>query len=292
MTTLEKLGVWPARLLWVVLALVADPVVGDALDGRSTAIRVVVAVGLWTAWGAGAVALLVPRSAALTALRILVPAGLAAVLAAVAAGGPIDGFDVAAVAVAALATVAVLVPWVGEAWVDGSSYGPEHRLPLRPPPLIGFVLVPLTWAVVVAGAVTGPLLLAAGEWGAGIVVLAIGWAAVYGGVRSLHQLSRRWVVFVPSGLVIHDSLVMPEPQLILRHMVTNLGPALADTEATDLTGGAAGLALQLDLSEPLDLLLREGRAGSATKSATSILFTPTRPLRVLDAASRRRIPVG
>ncbi|MEO6988765.1 MAG: hypothetical protein ABI239_08960 [Aquihabitans sp.] len=289
---MEKLGVWPARLLWVVLALVAGPVVGDALDGRSTAVRVVVAVGLWVGWGAGAVALLVPRSAALTALRILVPAGLAAVLAAMVTGGPVDGFDAAAVAIGALATVAVLVPWVGEAWVDGSSYGPEHRLPLRPSPLVGFVLVPLTWAVVVAGAAAGPLLLATGQWLAGIVVLALGWGAAFAGVRSLHQLSRRWVVFVPSGLVIHDALVMPEPQLILRHMITNLGPALADTEATDLTGGAAGLILQIDLAEPLDLLLREGRAGSTTSPAAAILFMPTRPLRVLEAASRRRIPVG
>lgn len=289
---LEKLGVWPARLLWVVLALVAGPVVGDALDGRSLAVRVVVAVGLWAGWGAGTVALLVPRSAALTALRILVPAGLAAVVAGAVTGGSVDGFDLAAVTVGALATVAVLVPWVGETWVDGSSYGPEHRLPLRPPPLVSFVLVPLTWAVVVAGVAAGPLLLASHQWMVGAVVLAAGWAAAFAGVRSLHQLSRRWVVFVPSGMVIHDALVMPEPQLILRHMITNLGPALADTEATDLTGGAAGLALQVDLTEPLDLLLRDGRADAATQPATSILFTPTRPLRVLEAASKRRIPVG
>ena len=283
---------WPARLLWVMLALVAGPVVGDALDGRSTAVRVVVAVGLWAGWGAGAVALLVPRSAALTALRILVPAGLAAVLASVVAGGSVDGFDIAAVAVGALATVSVLVPWVGEAWVDGSSYGPEHRLPLRPPPVIGFVLVPLTWAIVVVGAAAGPLLLASRQWVVGVVVLAVGWAAAFAGVRSLHQLSRRWVVFVPSGMVIHDALVTPEPQLILRHMITNLGPALAGTDATDLTGGSAGLALQVDLTEPLDLLVRDGRAGTATRPATSLLFTPTRPMRVLEAASKRRIPVG
>lgn len=292
MKTLENLGVWPARVLWVVLALVSGPVMSDALDGRSTAVRVVVLVGAWAGWGAGLVALLVPRSTALTAMRILVPAGMAAALVAVLAGGPIDGFDVAAVAVGALATVAVLVPWVGETWVDGSSYGPEHRLPLRPPPLVGLVLVPLTWAVVLVGVSAGPLLLATRQWLIGLVALIVGGAAAFAGVRSLHQLSRRWVVFVPSGMVIHDSLAMPEPQLILRHMVTNLGPALAGTGATDLTGGAAGLALQVDLTEPVDLLLREGRAGSTTRQATSLLFTPTRPLRVLEAAGRRRIPVG
>lgn len=276
----------------MLLAIVAGPPVQDALDGRSTAITWLVAVGLWAGWGAGLVALLVPRSSALTALRTIVPAGLAAVLAAIAAGGDPDGLDAAAVAVAALATVAVLVPWVGEAWVDGSSYGPEHRLPLRPPAVIGFVLAPLTWLIVVVGAAAGPLLLAAEQWVVGAVALVVGLAAAFVGVRSLHQLSRRWLVLVPSGVVLHDSLVMPEPQLFLRHTVARLAPALAGSTARDLTAGAAGLALQLDLNEPVDLLIRDGRRDATTTSVTQILFTPTRPMRVLESAAKRRISVG
>ncbi|MCU1498355.1 MAG: hypothetical protein JWM47_2308 [Acidimicrobiales bacterium] len=249
-------------------------------------------VGLAIGWGSGLVALLVPRAAALTALRILVPAGLAAVLAAIVAGTTVDASDVAAVTAATLATAWALAPWIGDAWVDGSSYGPERRLLLRPPALFGYVLAPLAWSVVVAGAVAGPLLLAAHRWVIGAAALLVGWAAVVAGTRSLHQLSRRWVVLVPSGLVIHDPLTMPEAQLFLRRMVSRLGPAPADTTADDLTAGAPGLALKLDLVEPADLLLRTQGRGTTTRSSTAVIFTPSRPRHLLEAAAGSRIPVG
>jgi len=291
-TRIEQLGAWPARVCWVALALVAAATVGDALHDRSGAVQVVAAVGLWTGWGGALVALLVPRDVALTALRTLVPGGLAVAVLAAAAGGQVDVFDVAAVAVAAVATLAVMAPWIGQAWVDGSSYGPERRFTLRPPAAISYALVPLTWILVTAGATVGPLLLASRQWATGAVAAVVGAALVWAGMRSLHQLARRWVVLVPAGLVLHDPLTLPEPQLFVRRMVANLGPASADTTADDLTAGAPGLALQLDLNEPADLLVRQRGRRSAARSSTSVLFTPSRPRRLLEAAQERRIPVG
>ncbi len=292
MTRIEELGAWPARVCWVALALVAGATVGDALHDRSRAVQVVAAVGLWTGWGGALVALLVPRDVALTALRTLVPGGLVVAVIAVAAGDPVDVFDVAAVAVAAVATVAVMAPWIGEIWVDGSSYGPERRFTLRAPAALSYALVPLTWCLVAGGATVGPLLLASRQWAAGAIAAVVGAVLVWAGVRSLHQLARRWVVLVPAGLVLHDPLTLPEPQLFVRRMVANLGPAAADTTADDLTAGAPGLALQLDLNEPADLLVRQRDRRSATRSSTSGLFTPSRPRRLLEAARERRIPVG
>ncbi|QXC63116.1 hypothetical protein KSP35_10220 [Aquihabitans sp. G128] len=291
MTLLEQLGAWPARALWLALALLSTGSLADALDGRSTAVALVARVGLAVGWGGGLVALLVPRSSALTALRVLVPAGLAAALAALVAGSTTDGADVAAIAVAAVAAAWVLAPWIGGAWVDGSSYGSERRLLLRPPALFTFALVPLTWLVVVLGAAVGPLLLAARQWALGAVVLVLGWAAAAAGVRSLHQLARRWVVLVPTGLVVHDPLTMPEAQLFLRTMVHGLGPAPVDVEADDLTAGAPGLALLLTLDEPAELLLRSRGRDTATRTSTAILITPSRPEQLLDAARQARIPV-
>ena len=292
MTRFEQLGPWPARALWIALALVSGGPLNDAVGGRSTAIRLVVLIGLGLWWCAGLVALLVPRSTALTALRIVVPGGLAAAIAAAFASPSVDAGDAVTIAVAALATLAVLVPWIGDTWVDGSSYGPERRLLLRPPILFSAVLAPLTWSVVVLGVVVGPLLLASEQWVIGFLALALGWALAAAGARSLHQLARRWVVLVPTGLVIHDSLTMPEPQLILRRMITRLGPALVDTDADDLTAGASGLALQLDLVEPVDLLLRDGSNATKSKTTASLIFTPSRPKHLLDAASAQKIPIG
>ncbi|MBX3312907.1 MAG: hypothetical protein KF906_01190 [Actinobacteria bacterium] len=299
MTILDRSGAWPARVLWVVLAVLAAVPVGDALDGRSAAVRWLVVAGLWLGWTAGLVCLLVPRHLFLTGMRILVPAGTAAMIAAIAAGSDLAPVDVVALAVSAVASAWVLSPWVGEAWVDGSSYGPERRLPLRPPVAFALLVVPVTWAAVVGGATVGPLLLAAGRWVPGVLATAIGAPVAVLGTRSLHQLSRRWIVLVPTGIVLHDTLVMPEPQLFLRTTIARLGPAEAggdaddeDGSVEDLTAGAAGLALRLDLSEPVELLVRTGGRGTATVSSTAVLFTPSRPRHVLDAALERRVPVG
>jgi hypothetical protein len=275
----------------VALALVAGGPIGAAIDGRSAAVRTVVVIGAWAGWAAGLVALLVPRDVALTALRTIVPAGLAAVVAAAAVSGEVGALEVAATALAAVATVTVLMPWVGEAWVDGSSYGSERRFPLRPPAALTYALVPLTWLVVVLGVVAGPLLLATGRWAIGAVALLVGAAAAVAGLRSLHQLARRWVVLVPGGLVVHDPLTMPEPQLVPRRMVARFGPAPADTDAHDLTAGAPGLALELELDEPVELLVRDGRS-TALREARAVLLTPSRPRALLEAARDARLPVG
>ena len=274
------------------LALAAGGCLDDALDPRSAPVRWLVLVALGVGWTAGLVALLVPRASSLTAVRLLIPGGLTAMAAATAAGGKPDGADLVALVLAALAVAAVLAPWFTEAWVDGSSYGPERRLPLATPPLFSFVIVPLTFAVVAAGVSLGPLLLAARQWPAGVVATAAGAAVTWVGVRSLHQLARRWVVLVPSGMVLHDPITMPEAQLFPRVTVAGLGPAPADSDAVDLTAGATGLAIQIDLREPVELLVRTKGRAAATLSSTALMFTPARPGRLLDAARSHRIAVA
>lgn len=298
---MERTGPWPARVAWILLAAAAAGCVGDALDHRSSAVRLVVLVGLWLGWTVGLVALLVPRSSALTVLRIVVPAGCAAMVACTVAGDAVDGSDVLAVGLGAVAAAAVLTPWVGEAWVDGSSYGPERRFLLRPPVLFSAVVVPVTWLVVVLGASVGPLLLAAEQWALGGLLSVVGIGAVWGGSRSLHQLARRWVVLVPTGLVIHDHLTMPEAQLVPRTGVARFGPAPADPgapddepgdERRDLSAGAPGLALQLELTEAIELLVRTHGRDVATVPARRIVLTASRPGHLLEAAEAHRIPVG
>jgi hypothetical protein len=195
--------------------------------------------------------------------------------------------------VTAAAAVVAMAPSVGDAFVDGSSYGPERRFALRVPAPVLLGPIELTWAVALAGVLTGPLLLAAEQWVAGVAALLVGLPLAFWAVRSLHALSRRWLVFVPGGLVIHDPLTVTESVLMPKTMVAHLGPAPADTDAYDLTQRAAGLALQVDLTEPLPVSLYRPRAERAeTATVERLLFTPTRPAHVLDAAEERRLPVA
>ena len=285
---MERLGPWPARLTWLVLPLVAGPAFADALDDASRPVQVVSGLGLWGGWAAVLVATLVPATVTLTALRVAAPAAVAAAVAATVAGGPSTA-DAVALGGTLVAALAAFWPVTGEVFVDGSAYGDERRLPLRVPgPLVAGPLE-LVWALVVAGVATGPLLLAARQWVLGAVAVAVGGAAAWWGLRVLHGLSRRWVVLVPAGLVVHDPLALVDPVLVPRAALRSLGPAPADSDALDLTRGAFGLALELRFADPVSLLVVRGRGESDAVTAEAVLVTPTRPGALLTEARARRL---
>jgi hypothetical protein len=97
-------------------------------------------------------------------------------------------------------------------------------------------------------------------------------------------------VFVPAGLVLHDSIALVDPVLFRRQSIDVLRPAPAGSDSLDLTQSAPGLALELLLLESVDLtLVKPGsRSGTSGRSAR-LLFTPTRPSAVLAQARERRI---
>ncbi len=106
----------------------------------------------------------------------------------------------------------------------------------------------------------------------------------------LHTLARRWLVFVPNGVVVHDPLALAEPVLLARATVRGIGPAPADTRALDLTAGASGLALEVRLAEPVAVVpVAPGRHTAEVVRTDALLVTPSRPGRVLDEARRRRL---
>lgn len=278
------------RAAWLLLPLLAGPVLAGAFDDASRPLQLTTATGLWGGWLVGLVATLVPRTVTLTAVRILAPAAVVAVAACalraddVAAGWVVVGL-VAVLVTAGLA----FFPVTGQLFVDGSSYGDEARYPLRVPAPLLAAPVPVAWAAVVGGVVAGPLLLAAKQWVVGALALVAGVAAAYWGARALHVLSRRWVVLVPAGLVLHDQLALAEPILLRRQDVRSLEPAPADTDALDLTRGALGLALELTTVSPADLSTVAERPGAPTEAVTasSLLFTPTQPGALLTAYRTR-----
>jgi hypothetical protein len=285
-----SLGAWPARVTWFVVPVLLGPAVGGALDSASRPVQLVVSIGLWAGWAVVLVATLVPSTVSLTALRVAAPAAVVAAVAAIVADGPSTAAVMGLVG-ALVAALAAFWPGTGEAFVAGSSYGDERRMPLRVPgPLLAGPLV-LAWAVAAAGVAAGPLLLAARQWLVGALALAIGLPAAAVAVRSLHTLARRWLVFVPSGVIVHDPLALAEPVLLRRADVRSFGPAPADTTALDLTRGALGLALEVTVAPPVSLVLAAGGGGGVSEATTAgaLLISPTRPGAALVEARRRRL---
>jgi hypothetical protein len=186
----------------------------------------------------------------------------------------------------------VAAPTTVDAMVDGGSYGPERRLVLRVPAGIQLGPAPLARLVVGAGLATGPLLLAAQRWLIGAVALVVGFALAGLAARALHGLALRCLVLVPGGLVLHDRLVLTDPVLLPRGSVAAIGPAGPDSTATDLTGGAAGLLIEVRLIEPVTLSRRAGRRGSERLDLRSLLVCPLRPGALVTAAAAHRLPVA
>jgi hypothetical protein len=289
---------WGFAVVWALLPLTAGPALADTLDPRSPSFRTATSLGLWVIWAVTLLVALVPRTVTLTAIRIVAPAAVVAVLWGAAVTPSVGPADLVAIVVTALAAAVAFLPTTGDVYVNGSSYGDERRLPLRAPAALLLGPIELAWAVVVAGAVTGPLLLAAHVWVVGAVSLLIGWPLAWWTSRSLHTLARRWLVFTPAGIVLHDQLVVLEAMLVVRRQVASITLALADTTARDLTLGSPGLALEIRMTEPLAISptparrLRGDQPGVVSEDVEAVLVAPTRPGVVLTEAARRRLPVG
>ena len=280
---------WAMRLSWLSLPVTAGGVLADALAQRSDPVALVAAVLAWAAWAAVVLAVLLPRPVGLTALRLVAPAAFAAAV--WAAADTADGYVLAALAGVPL--VLAFLPETGGWFVNGAAYGYERRYPLRAPGALLLGPIPLAGIVAVAGVVAGPLLLAAEQWVAGGGALVVGLPGAYLGARALHSLTSRWAVLVPAGLVLKDHVTMLDPVLFKRQAIEVLRPAPAGTDSLDLTARSPGVALELRLREPENLLLIEpGRKEGRPGKSSMLLFTPTRPGALLADAGTRRIPLG
>lgn len=294
MSLQSALPAWLLRIVWVLQPLAFVPLISDATATVPGAGKVVAALLAWAVWAAVLLATFVPSTVSITVGRLVAPlAPIVAVVAGVG-GASVAGWKTA-VALGA-AAIAVLIWFSGETGMvlaQGSAYGAEQRFPLKPP--VPFVVpMVLSWLVLAASAVAGAVYLANERWivGAALVVLAVV-AARFLGPR-FHQLSRRWLVVVPAGLVVHDPMLLVENALFRVADLAAVHLAAADTQAADLTGGTAGVVIEIVLRE-VDTVVKVGgpdQPAGVALHVRSVLVSPTRPGRALAAAGARRMPVG
>lgn len=283
----DRIAPWVLRGLWVALPFTVGPALGGALDAASQPVQLVSAAGLWAAWGAGVLATVLALPVSLTVVRVVAPAVVAAVVAAALGGhgSPLAlGWAVVTLAWA-------FTPTVGSICVNGPAYPNERRFLLRVPGKLLAGPLAVAWALAVAGAAGGPLLLAARVWVWGVAATVVGLPLAAALLRGIHELSRRWAVFVPAGLVMHDPLTVVDPVLLTRASIVRLGPASrsAARDALDLTQKAPGLVLEIAVEEEIPLaLVRVGRKLGDAVKARRFLVTPTRPGALLEEARRRR----
>ena len=290
--TLERILPWLLRLAWVGVAVGGASAIDGATSGRSDPVDAVAGYGSAVVWVIGVAAMAIPAAGSLTASRLIVPLSVpAAVITWVAGASAAEGASF--LAAAATASLLVFSGDLGRSFVQASAYGAEDRHLLRPP--AAYLLAALvTWSLVASALLAGPLLLAARNWLVGGAISTLAAAGIALGWPRWHRLARRWFVVVPIGVVIHDDLVLAETLMLRRGEISALRLAPADTEALDLTGPAAGHAVEINTTESVTALLgaTPSRRHPAAIHLTACLVAPSRPGQTLRAADARRLPVG
>ena len=299
-----QVAVWPVRIMWLALPAIFRLGFGSATADLDATGVLGLEILAWFVWFVGMVATAVSHPLALTIIRTLAPVPVTSLLVASGLQGDLPLTTMLVCGYSAVVMLAIFLPAFGDPMVNGSAYGPERRLALRPPGFVVVGAIPLVWVTMFTLLASGFALAATDHLLFAIPLIFMGAAATYAGIKSLHQLSQRWLVFVPAGFVIHDRLLLTEPVLIPRKVIDNLGLVGFDhgdekwkrgngdgIESVDATGGAAGLVVEVNTSADISLAMK-GRGSSREATTRSIRFSPTLPGKVLSEARIRGIRVG
>lgn len=281
---------WIARVVWLVVAIVGGQAIGEALDDQSRSVQIVGTVGAWAGWAVAAGALAVAGVATLTVVRTVVPGSLVVTVAALF-GGADPGVALVLGVPAAVCSALVGSAEFGRVYMQASAYGDEQRFGLRPP--IGYLLAgAVSWLLAATAIVVAPLAWAAQAW----IVAGVSTAFAVGGLAVLpirwHQLSRRWLVLVPAGVVVHDPVVLNDTLMMPARIVASITLdelGTARQHAADLTGPTPGVAVEITLNKQTTAVFAaspKNPTGTAIH-LSALVVSPTRPGSFVAAARQR-----
>ena len=278
------------RLSWLCLPFAGYGVFDTVLSSRSNPVQITSFIGLWLLWSVVLAVSLIPSASLLTLFRVLVPISVVLTI-----WGSIESdinfSSVVLLIATSFAASICLLPTVGFWFVNGSSYGDEIRLPLRPPGPFLLGPIPLAWVLIAGTVIFPPLLIASHRFVYGVVCAVVGVVCCFFAYRSLSALTKRWLVFVPAGLVVHDGMVVADPFLVRRTAIRNIQPAPMSSQGKDLTLSSIGLALEVSLIESVDLSLQiNPLAPPEIAPVDSFLVAPSLTSLTLEEAKRRSIP--
>ena len=272
--------VWASRLSVIATGL-AVPLLNNALRQMSSPTGISSTVAIWLLWSIALLCTLVPSSSALTAIRLALPT-IFVIVAAVAVAIGVSSGIVAALAISLLASLLIFSGDIGNSFVQLSAYGDERRFLLRCPPAMLLVQV-LSWLVWLTLAIFAINLLASDALILGAIVAIAALLLTIVLPRRFHRFSRRWLVSVPAGLVIHDHVVLAETAMFMNNAIIEIGVDLAPSEAADLSGKCPGVGLLIALKDfdTVVLAATPKTPGGSAIHVKSMRVCPTRPGRAI-----------
>lgn len=276
------------RLSMIALVMTV-PLLHAPLDALHSDTRLTIVTILWLVWAGLLLCVFVPASSALTTLRLLAPSHTAVILI-VAAHTFVQNTDVViwptmiAFALSVVATISALSGDTGRYYIQVSAYGDEHRFLLACPVQMIAVQV-LTWSawftlgtvsvVALTGDSSSPGRLIIG--GVCVVLTVLGLVIL---PRRFHRFSRRWLVWVPAGIVVHDDVILAETAMVSRRSIraVQLWQPGDEPEPLNLTGDRlqSGIVIALRELETIILSASTDHPGGHALHVQSFLVRPTR----------------
>ena len=230
---------WPIRVLWIAFALAPNEF----------------GVVAWILWAVVAIGTWIHHPISLTTVRCLAPI-VVFYSAVYALSESLNSLNIAVVTCGIISLMLMFTADYGSAHVQAGAYGNERRFLLRiPAPVVLPTLI--TWAVFATVLVVLENAVQSENYVLGIPLLLALIAMSWKFAPQMHRLSKRWLVRVPAGWVVHDDLMLAENLLIRSHNLVAINFALADSDALDLSGMTRGVPIQISLREMTDVRLSQ-----------------------------------
>jgi hypothetical protein len=266
----------------VVVSGASVPLVSGSIDDVDSSTKILAQIALWSLWSILLLCVMVPSSISLTALRLVAPAHSSVALIIVVAEPSASSIIVLALS-AAMTSFAFMAE-IGAYFVQKSAYGDEMRFLLRSPTPMAAVQL-ITWMLWVGSAIVGALALVNRAWIAGGILVTLAVVGVVLLPPRFHRLSRRWLVRVPAGIVVHDHVVLAETAMFSRSAVTAIELTDDLGDDADLAGGGRGPGLRVTLSDfdTVVLAATSEHPGGRAIHVRSFRVRPSRPGRALRA---------
>ena len=259
--------------------------VGGLLADRSDAVQFTGTALAWAVWGVVVIASYISDPISLTALRLGTPV-VAGFMIFVAVSQGLAGSQIISAAFSIAVLLLSFSAEIGGRYVQASAYGDEKRFALRPPVVL---IAPILLSVLITNlSILGlPMLIAAENWSIAAIALIGLFVSIRYLLPRIHLLSRRWLVFVPAGVVVHDEIVLSINLMIRKQDLVQIKLARDNSAAADLSALTWGVPLEFSFNKPLDVALTSIGAKHLNSvsaiHATSIIIAPSRPGAVLSA---------
>ena len=268
---------WITRIAWLIAALLPNSFSVD-IDQLGSGANLALEVLSWTLWALVLVALWVPHPIALTAARMTSP------LVVILVGARLGGTEwspsaILSTLLAAVTCVFIFTADFGSEQAQAGAFGNERRFLLRLPAPLALPTV-IGWLLFAVSVIGGPIVAASSNWKFAVPTALFTIVVLWFVPQRLHQLSKRWLVRVPAGWVVHDAVLLADNILVRTHEMQSMNIAPKNTEAFDLTGLTSGTPLEICLRDSMTVRLTPF-AARVTKTldvvhTKAILVAPTR----------------